>query len=239
MEYEFTTATFVHLATAAQVLGFLVTRQLILRLLVLVGSGFYIVYYYLHLGDPQWDAIVGSSLIGLANLFGLLVLIYGRIPIGMRGRDRVLFDAFDGLEPGQFRRLMRVGRMVQRDTPVALTEQGRHPEHLYFVLSGSPRIMKDAHIFDISDRSFVGEVAFKLGTSASATVTLPDGGVYVEWPRDQLQCLLGRAPLLKQAFDALISRDMASKVALSAPVCTTPAASPTPPISPFGLRAVV
>ncbi|MFK7942633.1 MAG: hypothetical protein AB8B85_06950 [Paracoccaceae bacterium] len=237
MDYEFTTANFVHLATASQVLGFLVTRQTVLRLLVLLGSGFYIVYYYMHLGTPQWDAIVGSSLIALANLVGLLVLIYSRMPIGMRGEDRLLFDAFGSLEPGQFRRLMRVGRLVQTEEAVELTRQGRSPEKLYFVLSGRPSIVKDNHAFRIADRSFVGEVAFKLGTPASASVTLPGGGVYVEWPRDLLENTLNRAPLLKQAFDALISRDMASKVALSAPVLTE--CAPSPPVSPFGLRAVV
>lgn len=236
MEYELSTATFVHLATAAQVLGLLVTRQLILRLLVLIGSALFVVYYYLHLGQPQWDAIVGSSLIGLANLVGLLVLLYSRIPIGMRSENRLLFEAIGGLEPGQFRKLMRVGRMVQNSEPVVLTREGEVPERLFFVLQGRPRIQKGDYAFRISDRCFVGEVAFKLGCPASATASLPEGGTYVTWERARLEALLAGKPTLRQAFDALISRDMANKVALSAPIrCKDTVV----PLNPFGLRPAV
>ena len=107
------------------------------------------------------------------------------------------------------------------------------PQYLYFVVQGSPVIRKDGFAFRIAERCFVGEVAFKLGTPASATAILPEGGVYVEWPRSSLEAMLDRAPILQQAFDALISRDMAAKVALSAPVRSDL------PSSPFGLRAAV
>lgn len=236
MDYEFSTTTFVHLATAAQVIGLLVTRQLILRLMVLTGSALFVVYYYTHLGQPQWDAIVGSSLIGLANLVGLMVLLYSRIPIGMRGENRLLFEAIGGLEPGQFRKLMRVGRMVQSPEPVVLTKEGEVPDQLFFVLKGRPLIEKDDYAFRIADRCFVGEVAFKLGCLASATATLPEGGMYVTWERTRLEALLARKPTLQQAFDALIARDMANKVALSAPIrCNDTVV----PLNPFGFRPAV
>lgn len=216
MDYGSNTAVFVYLATGAQVLGLLVTRQLILRLLVLIGSGLFIFYYYTHLGQPQWEAMIGSSLIALANLVGLLVLLYSRLPIGLRGDERILFEAIGGLEPGQFRRLMRIGRTIQTSEPVELTLEGERLEELYFVLQGRPRIDKGAHAFRVSEKCFVGEVAFKLGCPASATATLPEGGTYVYWQKPILDATLAGSPRLKQAFDALISRDMALKVARSA-----------------------
>lgn len=226
-DYQPGTATFVHLATAAQILGFLVTKQIVLRVLVLIGSGLFVTYYYLHLGTPQWDAVVGSSLIALANLIGLVFLIYSRMPIGMSPQDRLLFDALGGLEPGQFRRLMKIGRLRRARGPVELTREGAAPPHLCFVMEGRPLILKDGHAFRIQDNCFVGEVAFKLGGPASATVTLPEGGSYVSWPREALEPLLGRSPILAQAFDALISRDMASKVAASAPIGSQSVAPPS------------
>ncbi|MEM7237668.1 MAG: hypothetical protein AAF501_07595 [Pseudomonadota bacterium] len=215
MDYGSNTAVFVYLATGAQVLGLLVTRQLILRLLVLIGSGLFIFYYYTHLGQPQWEAIIGSSLIALANLIGLLLLVYSRLPIGLRGDERILFEAIGGLEPGQFRRLMRIGRTVQTSEPVELTLEGQRLEELFFVLQGRPRINKGSHAFTASEKCFVGEVAFKLGCPASATATLPEGGTYIYWQKPILDATLAGSPRLKQAFDALISRDMARKVARS------------------------
>lgn len=236
----FGTTMFVYLATASQAIGLLVTRQVILRLLVLLGSALYIVYYYTHLGQPQWEAIVGSSLIGLANLIGLLLLLHSRMPIGMKPQDRVVFESLGGLEPGQFRRLMRVGEVMHTTEHVRLTEEGVVPGNLYFVLAGDPIVTKDGQAFRIPSNCFVGEVAFKLGCGASATVTLQEGGTFVIWPREELDALLNRAPALQQAFDALIARDMATKVARSTPVASACVSQhPTPPASAFGLQYAV
>ena len=60
---------------------------------------------------------------------------------------------------------------------------------------------------------FIGEVSFMLGGMATATVTIEKGGVYYEWRKDKLRKVLENQPRLSQAFEALIGRDMAKKVA--------------------------
>ena len=42
---------------------------------------------------------------------------------------------------------------------------------------------------------------------------MPNGGVYVSWDVARLTRLCARRPALRQALDALISRDLACKVA--------------------------
>ena len=98
------------LATSMQMLGFLFQKQLTLRILVLTGSGFYILYY-LSQTQPLWEAAIGSSLIATANLVGLGLLLYNRMPLGMNGREREVFEALGSLEPGMFRLLMRHGTL--------------------------------------------------------------------------------------------------------------------------------
>lgn len=207
------TAVLVYLATTMQVLGFLFRTQLILRLLVLLGTVFYVAFYYFHPVEPIWDAIYGSSLIGLANIIGLGFLIYSRVPLGMDETERELFDAMGGLEPGMFRKLMAIGDLWDSHTMVELTHEGRKPESLFFVLRGQTEVRKGVSSFKVRDRVFIGEVAFLTGATASASTSLLNGGVYVQWDSKRLRALCERRPALRQAFEALISRDLASKVA--------------------------
>lgn len=218
LDYEIGTATLVHLATFAYVLGFLFRNQIILRLLILSGSTFYISYYYFHNGVPQWDAIIGSVLIASATLYGLLNLVYSLIPIGISEDRKQIFEALQPLEPGEFRRLIAIATLRIRDEPVVLAREGDVPDKLFFVLSGRPVVEKDDSAFRIWNNTFVGEIAMLLDTPASATVRLPEGGTFVEWDVRELRRLLARASKLRQAFEALIGRDMAEKVARSAPV---------------------
>ncbi len=223
IEYQISTATLVHLATLTYVFGFILTNQMALRGLILLGSAFYIVYYYSHLGTPQWDAIVGSLLIVAATLIGMAQLVCGRLTIGMSDEHRQLFGLFGTLAPGELRTLLRAGDVITAKESVRLTTEGATPDRLYFVVAGTPLIDKAGTTFAIERSCFIGEVGFLLQTPASATVTLPKGGRYIEWRRDTLLRVLDRSASLRQAFDALLGRDMAIKVAASAQAVPGPA----------------
>ena len=206
------TALLAYLATMLQVLGFLFRQQIILRLLVLGGSAAYVSFYYFHPAQPLWDAIIGSSLIGLANAIGLAMLIYSRMPMGMSDQERHVYDALGGLEPGLFRKLMSAGRLRDTRAAVQLTCQGQRADTLCYVLQGRPQVRKDDVAFRIGDRVFIGELGYMMDSPASATVDLPQGGIFVEWDRHRLKRLCARSPSVRVALDALISRDMAGKV---------------------------
>lgn len=214
-EYEISTATLVHAATLVYVLGFLFRDQFVLRGLILLGSVLYILYYYFHLGLPQWDAIIGSALIAAATLTGLIVLMYERVPIGIGRRRRAAFDALGSLNPGQFRQLMKIGTLHQTDHNTILTLQGERPDNLYFVVEGTPLVSKDNRHFTVPSHCFVGEVSFMLSGPASASVVLPEGGTWIAWQRSELERMLERSPKLKQALNGRIAQDMALKVSRS------------------------
>lgn len=217
-DYLTSTALWVHLATLSYILGFFTTRQVMLRLLILSGTICYIVYYYAHLGQPQWDAIIGSGLILAANLVGLARLLWYRLPLGMTDDDQEAFMAMGGgLLPGEFRRLMRFADRRSSTGPVSLTREGIAPGILYFVVRGEPILNKDGERFRLASHCFVGEVAFKLRSGASATVDLPEGGTWLAWEVGALHRLLDDEPRLAKAFDAVITQDMATKIAAGAP----------------------
>ncbi|MEL6792070.1 MAG: hypothetical protein AAFP78_01350 [Pseudomonadota bacterium] len=208
-------AALVHLATLGYVLGFVLKNQIGLRILVLIATFAYIGYYYFHPAEPLWGAIYGSLLILAANIIGLIRILHGRVKFAMPDEQLMIFDAMSGLKPGEFRKLMRIGEVKRAEGDVTLTEEGRHPEYLFFVTEGSPRATKGGREFGIPIRHFIGEISFVLGSTATATVTLADGGHYVQWERGKLRRALANSEDFKIAFEALLSRDMAAKVANS------------------------
>lgn len=207
------TVWLVYIATAMQVLGLLITKQIMLRILVLIGSIFYVLFAYFHLSEPLWAAVYGSALIGLANLIGLSLLIYSRVPIGMTETERAFFDALGKPEPGVFRRLLAKGHIKKTDLPLKLTQEGDVPDKLYFVLTGQVEVQKGDASFVLHDQCFVGEVAYLSGVNASGSARLLQGGLYIEWDCSRLKKATKKSPVLRQTLEALISRDLATKVA--------------------------
>ena len=207
------TETLVTIAILGYVLGFLFKSQITLRMLVLVASLFYIAYYYYHPAEPLWGAIWGSVLIIVANLIGLARLLYSRLPIGIPADQWPIFKALEGLEPGEFRQLMGLGGMKFADHDVELTAENTEVDCLYFAITGNVIGDKGGHKFRMYAGEFIGEVSFMLGGMATATVSIEKGGVYYEWRKDRLRKVLESQPRLAQAFEALIGRDMAKKVA--------------------------
>ena len=207
------TGYLVHIAMLGYVAGFLFKDQIALRLLVLAGTAFYIAYYFFHPAEPLWGAIYASLMIIAANLIGLMRLIYSRIPLSIRPEHEPIRKALPGLEPGEFRTLMRQGALKRAATDLRLTEENVPLSDLYFIIEGEPMGQKDGVPFKIQPGEFVGEVAFMLGDAASATVTLPAGGLYMRWDTPKLRRLIDDRPQLARAFEALIGRDMARKVA--------------------------
>ncbi len=212
-EYHLSTESFVHAATTLYVLGFLCRDQILLRAVVLTGTCFYLAYYWFHETGPLWDPLIGSLLIGSANLRGLISLIHSRMDFTISREARPLYAALGLNEPGLFRALMRAGEL--RTGGGRLTDEGRTPDHLYFVLSGRPTIVKNGQRFAIPSGCFIGEVSWLLGVPASATAELPETGSCIAWPRKNLDRLVRRRPRVKQALEALIAADMARKVAAS------------------------
>ena len=94
-----------------------------------------------------------------------------------------------------------------------LTEESVVVDNLYFAISGDLTGDKSGHPFKMYAGEFIGEVSFMLGGHATATVRIGQGGVYYEWKKEKLRRVLENQPRLAQAFEALIGRDMAKKVA--------------------------
>jgi len=86
IEYVTSAAILVQVAFLFYALGFLARDELLLRILILVGTIFYLLYYFFIDEAPLWEAIFTSSILGIINIGMILVLILERTTFAMEQR---------------------------------------------------------------------------------------------------------------------------------------------------------
>lgn len=205
----------VHAAAVLQVLGFLNRNQLTLRGLVLAGSIVYTAYYYLHPDTPLWGAMFWSTGLAAANLIGIVRVVLDRRRSGKHENEDCFLDMMKVLTPGEFRRLMQMAEWHTTSEATRLTTEGEPVPSLYFVIDGKVEIEKAGRAFTLSPGLFIGEVSFLLGGTASASVSLPAGAKYIEWPKKLLHKAIDRTPTLGASMERLFNQELARKVAVS------------------------
>lgn len=196
-------------------MGYLVINQKILRILLLIGTGFYLWYYFVAAERPLWEAIAMSSIMGTANLIGLAGLVMRDSKALIPRAHRDLYQRFKDVPPGDFRELMRQAERRALDPSTAITREGQPVDKLYYVISGKLEVEKRGERFLMPSGMFVGEVAFLTRMKSSATTRLPEGGEVLVWDVARLRRRARRRPRFLMALEAMISRDLAIKVALA------------------------
>jgi hypothetical protein len=208
-------AILIHIGAVFYIVGFLVRDELLLRILILAGTFLYISYYFLFPEAPLWDAIITSLIMAAANIWVLIRIIFERTKFALSEEEVELFEAFDTLTPGQFRRALKRAVWHTAAGGELLCLEGQKATRLFYVLNGSVKITKGDKVFEVSGSNFIGEVAFVLEGTFSATVEAKPGLRYIEWVSDDLKKQMRKNMAYNNALIALFNRDLASKLATS------------------------
>ena len=217
VSYVTSVAVFAHFALFFYVIGFLTRSEIWLRLQILAGSIFYILYYYFVADDPLWEAIGGTIAIIIANMTIIGVIFYERSTAGMNRQMLELYRSFPTLNPGQFRRIMKFADWVTVDEAQVLTTQHKRPDHLFLVSAGTMLLKRGDKTVKLGAGNFVGEISFLIEGPATATVIAQPGATFVRWHRKDLTDVMDRSPRLANAISSLFNKDIARKLAVSWP----------------------
>lgn len=208
--------TLAWIAGGLYALGYLIINQVILRLLVLVGTGFYVWYYWVVGDAPLWDAVWVSVVLGFANIIGLIYLMFHRSPLYVPREHLDLYnDKFAQMPPQEFRRLMCIGERRVLTEDHILTYEGQPVSQMHYIVGGTTTIEKLGEVFKVPPGFLVGEVAYLTGRRSSATTYVPEGSEMITWTFDDLQRVARRKPRFKLALEAMISHDLAGKVTIA------------------------
>lgn len=207
----------IHIGAALMLLAYCIRDELKLRVLIVVASVIYNFYYYVAPREPLWDAILTGFLFIGVNVYVLGQVMLERTTLRLSENEKRLYEAFETLTPGQFRRVLKLveWQRVPAGQAVELTHEGTRPANLHFIFDGAIEVNKGESLFRLPAGNFVGEVAFVLEEPATATTTAPEGTQYVAWDAARLKELGERHPPLGNALTSLLTRDLASKLSES------------------------
>lgn len=208
---------YVNCALVSYVLALLFRDELYLRLLLLLGTGFYILYYFQVIDQPLWDAIRNNVLIAVANLYVIGKIIFERSTIGMSQDEIATYAHFETLNPGLFRRLMTRARVWTATEKRLLCAEGAVLNKLYLIRSGTVVLQRAGRTTEIGPGNFIGELSFLLGEHASATVSTLPGTELVEWDSAEIRRMMRRSPEFSNAISAQFNLDIARKLSVSFP----------------------
>ena len=210
MDYQW----LIYLGAGLLLIAYAIRDELQLRLLIIIATFAYIAYYYVLPTGPLWEPIITSALMVGVNFWVLGQIILERTTLRMSEDEKALFDAFETLTPGQFRRILKLAHWIRADDPegTALTREDTPSDSLFYIFDGVISVEKKGRQFRLPAGNFVGEVAFVLGRKTTTTSVAPQGVRYVEWDAQALRRLSRQRPLLGNALNALLTRDLARKL---------------------------
>lgn len=197
--------------------GFLVRDELWLRTLVLIGMGFDLSFYFLQT-PAIWGSVITNATLLLVNLSILVLVVVERSTWFMSERERIAFENFKTLSPGQFRRINRFARWTVAPYDMTLLKEGQSGESLFFLEVDSFQITKQGQDYTAQGPAFAGEIMLMHGGVASATVHVPQGAVFAEWDAEEMRRLMAKSQPLKNALVARFGIDLAGKVRNSVPL---------------------
>jgi len=202
-------------AAALLLIGYAIRDELRLRLLIVISTFVYIAYYAAV--GPLWGAIITSALMLSVNFWVLGQIILERTTLRMTEDEKLLFEAFDTLTPGQFRRIAAIAKWRQADDPsgTVLTQEEEPSDALFYIFDGNISVEKYGKQFRLPAGNFVGEVAFVLNRRTTATTVAPQGVRFVEWDCEALRGLGRKYEPLRISLNALLTRDLAKKLGRS------------------------
>ena len=202
----------VHVGAFLFLLAYLVRDQILLRGLIILGTVFYIIYYFF-METPLWSALLWNSSFVVINLIMIVVIYSDRASFVMTKREKKLYQVFTTLSPGEFKKLLKIADWFDGSSEEQITTEGEIPERLYFIIDGEALITRDDKKFLVGPNVFIGELAYLIKKPATATVKLTEKVVGISWKTSSLTKLLASNPQMKIAFDGLLNQDLASKLA--------------------------
>lgn len=203
----------IHLGAVLYLICFLFRDQIALRSFAIAGDFAYTAYYFTAAAQPLWEAIAWIVPNMAINFFMIFLILRDKRMTSLNDDEMSLFQNLRELNPGQFRRLMKLGNWESTDTAKTLTEEGKPLNRLYYVLRGDVEVDKAGRKIKVEPTAFIGELAYLRKKPATATVSVGPGAVVVSWVHADLEKATAKDEGLSNALGILLSNDMAEKVA--------------------------
>ncbi len=202
------------IAYGTSILAFLMTRLDWLRMLFVLSSGCYALYYFIFPAEPLWLDVLSEGAFVLVNLAMLGYVYWIRRRTIFSDQEQHLYDrCFSTLDTHEFKKVLALGTWQIFEPPEQIIQREKNCDYLYCLFSGSVEIRTEVEPpVTRQAGSVLGELSYRLETVAKADVFVRDTSVLLALPQGALRKLCGSNERIKAAVDSLLSAQMASKL---------------------------
>ncbi len=202
------------IAFVLSMIAFAMTSLQKLRLLIVLSSAAFAVYYMWFPAEPLWLDVGSSIALIIINGFMLIFFAWSNSRIKFDQREMFLYDhEFSELSKVDFNKLLKISEWQLKGAGHVYAVTGNIQEDLFYLVSGRAIAeMTDGVTALIAEGSVIGEVSYRLGCPASATVTALDSCLCLRWNQSDLRTLCNKNNNIKRVLDTVLSSHMARKL---------------------------
>ena len=200
-------------AYGTSILAFLMTKINWLRVLFVVSSGCYALYYFIFPVEPLWLDVISEGAFVLVNVVMLSYVFWVSRRIKFTEPEQFLYKScFESLDAHEFKKILSIAEWQVREPSAVLIKKDQHCEFLYCLFNGAVEIQGDSVIKSRRTGSVLGELSYRLESTASATVLVKETCVLLAITQTKLRKLCKKNERISNAVDALLSSQMAIKL---------------------------
>lgn len=172
------------------------------------------VYYNIRPGQPMWVSFVMSLLFIAINGYQLWVLWQDSRTSDFSSEESFMYEkVFSALKPGEFRRLLRLGRYHGVAIGTPWVRLGAPVSSVALLVAGEAAVILDeAVVSRLKPGDFVGEMGYITRQPASATVQAGAGLRLFSLDYAVIDELAAKSPELHVKLTGILGRDVATKL---------------------------
>jgi Popeye-like protein len=205
---------FAHAASVLTAIAYLVKDILWLRILTVLACIAGIVFNYTVPATPLWVVIYWNLLFLAINVVQIGIVIKERRTVNFTEEEKELYQTlFASFAPFEFMKLLRVGRWREAKKDQLLAIDQKSLDEVMLIYNGLVQVEAGGQtLAQLKDGSFIGEMSFLSGGTASATVRAIEPTRYLSWSKEDLRQLLNRNPSMRFAMQTVLSTDLTRKL---------------------------
>ncbi|MDB4223870.1 cyclic nucleotide-binding domain-containing protein [Granulosicoccus sp.] len=202
------------IAYGTSILAFLMTRINYLRILFVISSASYALYYFIFPAEPLWLDVISEGAFVIVNIFMLGIVFYSSKRAKFTTSEHFLFDScFSSLNAYEFKKLLAIAewRIVEAD--YHLIKEDTAITDIFYLFSGKADVIKkDNLVYTHEAGALLGELSYALDQPTSADVIIRERSVLLVFSQKRLKKLTNSNERIADAIKALIIRELSLKL---------------------------
>ena len=180
-------------AYGTSILAFLMTRINLLRILFVISSASYSLYYFIFPAEPLWLDVISEGAFVIVNVFMLGVIFYNTKRAKFTTSEQFMYDScFSSLDAYEFKKLIAISEWKIVEADYHLIKENTAITDIFYLFSGKADVVKKQNlVYTHEAGALLGELSYTLDQPSSANVFIRERSVLLVFSQKRLKkCFL-------------------------------------------------